>query len=166
MRLEKCWFCSATCYPGHGITFVRNDATVFRFCRSKCHKNFKMKRNPRKVKWTKAYRKLAGKELAEDSTFELERRRNRPEKYNREVVQKTVKAMKRIKDIRVKRQDRFWEARMAGNKAAQRAADRKELEEDIHLVRAPESLQKRGGKKEEKKGKEKVRVLAEDAMEE
>ena len=142
-----------------GITFVRNDATVFKFCRSKCHKNFKMKRNPRKVKWTKAYRKLAGKELAEDSTFEMERRRNRPEKYNREVVQKTVKAMKRIKDIRVKRQDRFWEARMAGNKAAQRAADRKELDEDIHLVRAPKSLQK--GKKEEVREKE--RVLAEDA---
>jgi large subunit ribosomal protein L24e len=152
MRIEKCWFCSSTVYPGHGITFVRNDANVFQFCRSKCHKNFKMKRNPRKVKWTKAYRKLAGKELAEDATFEMERRRNRPEKYDREIVAKTMKAIEKIGDIRKKRQDRFYELRMQRAKLQQKAADKRELEEEIHLVKAPAALTQEG---------EKIRVRAE-----
>ncbi|CAI0544485.1 unnamed protein product [Linum tenue] len=100
MRLEFCWFCSSKIYPGHGIQFVRNDAKIFRFCRSKCHKNFKMKRNPRKVKWTKAYRRLHGKDMTKDSTFELERKRNRPERYDRNVMENTLKAIKKIDKIR------------------------------------------------------------------
>jgi len=142
MRLEKCWFCSSTVYPGHGITFVRNDATVFKFCRSKCHKNFKMKRNPRKVRWTKAYRKLAGKELAEDATFEMERRRNRPEKYDRDLVKKTIKAIGRIDEIRTRRQERFYEKRMAKAKQQEKLQDKKQLEQEIHLVKAPAELTK------------------------
>lgn len=135
--MEKCWFCSSTIYPGHGISFVRNDASVFNFCRSKCHKNFKMKRNPRKVKWTKAYRKLAGKELAEDTTFEMERQRNRPVKYNRELVHKSVKAMQKIEEVRTARQDRFHEARMKRAAKQQNKADQKELETGIDLIEAP-----------------------------
>lgn len=169
MRLDKCWFCSSTIYPGRGITFVRNDAAAFKFCRSKCHKNFKMKRNPRKVRWTKSYRKLAGKELAEDATFEMERRRNRPVKYDRELMKKTVQAIGRVSEIRAKRQERHWERRMAAAKGQELVATRASIGKEVHLIRAPAALlaaqdkQKEGkaaGEKEQE-GREKLRVAAE-----
>ncbi|BFU18195.1 ribosomal protein L24e, putative [Entamoeba histolytica HM-1:IMSS-B] len=103
MRIEKCYFCGANIYPGHGMMFVRNDAKVFWFCRSKCHKSFKMKRNPRKFKWTKAYRMTTGREMTVDKTLDFEMKRNRPVRYNRELYAKTIIAMKRIEEIRQRR---------------------------------------------------------------
>ncbi|TFK29986.1 hypothetical protein FA15DRAFT_630794 [Coprinopsis marcescibilis] len=128
MRVEKCYFCSTNVYPGHGSAFVRNDAKVFRFCTSKCHKNFKMKRNPRKVRWTKAFRKAAGKEMTIDSTIDFEKRRNVPVRYDRELVQTTIKAMKRIAEIKAKREKAFFRNRMASSRAKQIAHRKKRLE--------------------------------------
>uniref|UniRef100_A0A2P2JUJ5 TRASH domain-containing protein n=1 Tax=Rhizophora mucronata TaxID=61149 RepID=A0A2P2JUJ5_RHIMU len=142
MRLEKCWFCSSTIYPGHGIQFVRNDAKIFCFCRSKCHKNFKMKRNPRKVKWTKAYRRLHGKDMTQDSTFEFERKRNRPERYDRNLAENTLKAIKTIDKVRSERAAKHIERRLKGKKGKERREAAKELEQSIHLVKAPSILQK------------------------
>ncbi|KAI0748138.1 ribosomal protein L24e-domain-containing protein [Daedaleopsis nitida] len=128
MRVDKCYFCSKSVYPGHGSAFVRNDAKVFRFCGSKCNKNFKMKRNPRKVRWTKAFRKAAGKEMTIDSTIEFEKRRNVPVRYDRELVQTTVKAMKRIAEIRQKREHAFWKNRMAVAREKLKAHRKRKLE--------------------------------------
>eukprot|EP00331_Platyophrya_macrostoma_P029819 CAMPEP_0176462140 /NCGR_PEP_ID=MMETSP0127-20121128/35086_1 /TAXON_ID=938130 /ORGANISM="Platyophrya macrostoma, Strain WH" /LENGTH=190 /DNA_ID=CAMNT_0017853993 /DNA_START=86 /DNA_END=658 /DNA_ORIENTATION=- len=112
MRIEQCSFCGAPVYPGHGQMFVRNDCKIFRFCTSKCRKNFGMKRNPMKLKWTKTFRKANGKELAVDSTMDFERRRHCPVKYNRELVQDTLKVMKRVEEIKQRRQRDLWEKRM------------------------------------------------------
>ncbi|RYP17114.1 hypothetical protein DL765_004733 [Monosporascus sp. GIB2] len=134
MRIETCYFCSRPVYPGKGIQFVRNDAKAFRFCRSKCHKNFKMKRNPRKLKWTKAFRKAAGKEMVVDSTLQFAARRNIPVRYNRDLVQKTLKAMERISEIRARRERVFYKRRMAGKRARELAEARRLVNTHSHLL--------------------------------
>ena len=122
MRIETCYFCSGPIYPGHGIVFVRNDGKMFRFCRSKCHRNFKAKKNPRKIRWTKAYRKTHGKELVTDPVYEFEKIRNTPIKYNREIWTDTIQAMDKLAKITKDREDRFFMRRM------RRAAhDKKEI---------------------------------------
>ena len=72
---------------------MRNDCKVFCFCRSKCHKTFKAKLNPRKLKWTKAHRRAAGKEMSVDTSFDFERLRHRPVKYDRELMKTTVRTL-------------------------------------------------------------------------
>lgn len=71
-----------------------------------------MKRNPRKLRWTKAYRKASGKELAIDTTFSFERRRNRVSKYDRDMVATTLKAMPVIEKIKTQREHDFHKVRM------------------------------------------------------
>nr|CCA16110.1 ribosome biogenesis protein RLP24 putative [Albugo laibachii Nc14] len=134
MRIHTCYFCSSPVYPGHGITFVRNDSKVFRFCRSKCHKNFNRKRNPRKVKWTKSFRKAAGKEMALDTTYDFEKQRNRAVKYDRDLMNATIHAIQRVQDIKQRRDQDFHKNRMKAGKANERVRDLRELEQNISLI--------------------------------
>lgn len=110
-----------------------------------------MKRNPRKVGWTKAYRyyftvrhtgihtlitlrAAHGKELKVDSTLKFAQRRNVPVRYNRDLVATTLKAMARVEEIRQRRERAFYKERMRGNKERQREADKKLVEENQHLL--------------------------------
>ena len=146
MRIETCYFCSSRIYPGHGIQFVRNDCKIFKFCRSKCHAAFKKKKNPRKVKWTKAYRKTVGKELTVDPSFEFEKRRNTPVKYNRELWNKSIEAIKKVETVRQRRQNLHIMQRLRKGRELERERDVKEVQRDLSLIRSPAA-----GLKERKK---------------
>ncbi|XP_071450176.1 probable ribosome biogenesis protein RLP24 [Hetaerina americana] len=137
MRIDTCYFCSSHVYPGHGIQFVRNDCKIFKFCRSKCHRAFKKKKNPRKVKWTKAFRKTAGKELAVDPSFEFEKRRNVPIKYNRELWKKSLDAIKKVEEIKQRRQANFIMQRLRKGRELETQRDIKEVKRDLALIRSP-----------------------------
>ena len=137
MRIEKCYFCSKSVYPGHGTMFIRNDCKQFRFCGSKCNKLFKSKKNPRKIKWTKAYRAAHGKEMTCDSVLDFEKRRNIPVRYNRDLMVKTIQGMKRIDEIRTIRQQRMFDKRMDAHKDKKRSDIENELMKHIGLIEDP-----------------------------
>ncbi|KAI1286936.1 putative ribosome biogenesis protein RLP24 [Halotydeus destructor] len=137
MRIEKCSFCSSPVYPGHGTLFVRNDCKTFRFCRSKCHRNFKHKRNPRRTRWTKSFRKSNNKELTVDPTFEFEKRRNVPVKYSRKLWEETMSAIKRVEEIKQKRVAAFMMHRFKKANEIERQRDVKEVKRDMALIRSP-----------------------------
>ncbi|PHU06023.1 putative ribosome biogenesis protein RLP24 [Capsicum chinense] len=73
-----------------------------------------------------------------DSTFEFERKRNRPDRYDRNVTENTLKAIKKIDKIKVDREERTIAKRMKGKTAKEQREAAKELEQRIHLVPVPE----------------------------
>ena len=101
------------------------------------HKLFKMKLNPRKLKWTKAHRRAAGKEMTVDSSYDFERLRHRPVKYDRELMKTTVRAMDRVAEIKQKREERFWQKRMEPNKEKEKERDLAEVKQGLDLIVSP-----------------------------
>ena len=57
---RTCSFCGNEIEPGTGKMYIKKDGTLFFFCSNKCQKNLlKLKRVPRRVKWTRHYVKTA-----------------------------------------------------------------------------------------------------------
>ncbi|KAH8257923.1 hypothetical protein KR038_003173 [Drosophila bunnanda] len=163
MRIETCYFCSSKIYPGHGVNFVRNDCKIFKFCRGKCHKAFKRKKNPRKVGWTKAHRKAAGKELAIDPSFEFEKRRNVPIKYSRETWEKALVAIQRVTAIKKRRTDHFVMERLRKGREMEINMDVKDVQRNMSLIRSPAAGLK---ERRAKEAAEEAALMEEDLPEE
>lgn len=121
---------------------------IFKFCRSKCHAAFKKKKNPRKVKWTKAYRKTVGKELAVDPSFEFEKRRHIPLKYDRQIWTKAIEAMKKVESIKQKRQGAYIMQRLRKGRELETERDIKEVQRDLSLIKSPAAGLKKNAESE------------------
>ena len=102
-----------------------------------------MKRNPRKLAWTKAFRRASGKEMTVDTTLQFAARRNIPVRYNRDLVDKTLTAMQRVEEIKARRERVFYKKRMEGNKEKQKMADAKLVAENEHLLPRMRGSEKR-----------------------
>lgn len=123
MRINRCHFCSSPIYPGHGRILIRDDCIKFDFCRSKCEKLFKKKKNPRKTRWTKAYRLINNKEtnnLLNESLVNKIGKKVVIEKYNRDLYQKACKAIDLLNSIKEKRQNQFIKNRILEKKELER----------------------------------------------
>jgi large subunit ribosomal protein L24e len=89
------------------------------------------------MKWTKAFRKSAGKEMVLDSTFMFEKRRNCPVRYDRDLVVKTVQAMKKIDKIKEDRKARFYKERMLKAHIKQLEPSKREIAKHSSLMNGP-----------------------------
>ena len=99
-----------------------------------------MKRQPRKLKWTKTSRALRGKEMIVDQNLLLSqfaKRRNVPVKYDRNLVAATMKAMERIEEIRARRERVYTRRRLSGKaqREAKKRQDLKVVAQGEHLIR-------------------------------
>lgn len=98
------------------------------------------KKNPRKFRWTKAYRAAAGKDLVVDSSFDFEQRRNRPVKYDRNLVEDTLKTMRLVEEIRQQREAAHWERRMRVSTEIETATAFRDIARNAELYdRVPET---------------------------
>ena len=82
-----------------------------------------------------------------DSTFDFEKRRNRPIKYDRDLMLKTVKAIRTVERIRNARQTRFWEQRHRVARIQDKVRARREILRSLDIVAPAASRQRAAANK-------------------
>ena len=97
-----------------------------------------------------------------DSVLEFEQRRNVPVRYNRTLMVKTIQAMKKIDEIRTKRQERFFARRMAKADAKKKQDVENELLTHSGLISDGKIKAYIEKKKEEKRQKDLAKFQAQN----
>lgn len=87
-----------------------------------------------------------------DTTFEFEARRNRPVKYDRDLMSRTIAGIQKVEEIKGAREVDFYTSRMKDSHALKKKQARVEIEKGKELVkpaagRVRETEAKRGGER-------------------
>ena len=72
-----------------------------------------------------------------DTSFDFERQRNRPVKYDRDLMKKTVRAMEKVQAIKSAREKRFWDKRMEKNADVAKERNLAEVQQGLDLLVSP-----------------------------
>jgi large subunit ribosomal protein L24e len=72
--------------------------------------------------------------MSVDATFDFEKRRNRPVKYDRELMGTTLRAMQRVGEIKARREKMYFEKRMKDAAKTQIKQSKVELKQGIELL--------------------------------
>ena len=96
-----CCMCESVIYPGHGSLLIKNDMRSFWFCRSKCKKNFKKKKNPLFLRWTLLNRKKRGIVLNKKKKFSLfsQKKNEKLKEYDEYLIAHVLYDIERSKQI-------------------------------------------------------------------
>lgn len=91
MAGKECNFCGTDIEPGTGMVYIRRDGAVINFCSRKCRVNMvKLKRVPRKTRWTREYHNLKSIKLATIKHANAKLEKEVVEKQSEEAVPEQV----------------------------------------------------------------------------
>lgn len=107
---------------------------------------------------------MAGKELTVDPCFEFEKRRNVPIKYDREMWTKTIDAIKRINEIKERRERHYVMERLRKGTQREIHNDIRDVQKNIALIRAPEGIRKKDREEEQDKVLNDTEMVHEDEI--
>jgi len=75
--------------------------------------------------------------MINDSTLEFEKKRNRPPKYDRELWRKTIKAIKKINEIKARREHQFYLNRMKQPRRKSALQTLERIKKDKEILEEP-----------------------------
>ncbi|KAI0685373.1 60S ribosomal protein L24 [Cytidiella melzeri] len=138
MKVEIDSFSGYRIYPSKGRLFVRGDSKVFRFSTSKNESLFLQRKNPRKIAWTVAYRRMHKKGITEEVA---KKRSRKTVKHQRGIVGADLAA------IAARRNQSAQERLSARSAAISKAKAEKKAKEDKKEKTKPQRTAPSGGPK-------------------